>query len=345
MARPRLDLPALAAVLLLAACATPPPPAAPPPVEAVPAAAPPPLEVLARSDEYIVVLPRPGDDFASLAKRYLGDAGRAWWIAEFNGLSRPKAGVDLVIPLKPSLLNSVDAKGVVRTLAVLCYHRFDDGQSKLSVSARDFAEQMDYLAANGYNIVALKDLPAILRGELPMPPKAVAITIDDGYRSTYEIAYPVLLKHRFPATVFLYTDFAGLPAGLTWAQMNEMAASGLIDIQPHSKTHANLTLRQGDEADRAYVERLRQEIDAPSAEIERRIGRQVYAFAYPYGDANETVNELVRRRGISVAFTVNPGGNPFYAYPLMLRRTMIFGDDGLAGFRKKLAVFTSSGER
>lgn len=335
---------AFALALALAACTTAPPPPAPAPVEARRPPPPKIVEVLARNDDYIVVMPRQGDDFASLARRYLGDARRAWWIAEFNGLGRPEPGVDLVIPLKATALNSISAKGV-RTLAVLCYHRFDDGRTRLSVNARAFAEQMEYLAANGYNVVALKDVPAILRGELPLPPKAVAITIDDGYRSTFEVAYPILARHGFPATVFLYTDFAGLPAAMSWAQMKEMTASGLIDVQPHSKTHANLTLRQADEADRAYAERLRQEIEISSGEIERRLGRETYAFAYPYGDANETVTQLVRRRGIEVAFTVSPGGNPFYSYPLMLRRTMIFGEDGLAEFRSKLAVFSANGVR
>jgi peptidoglycan/xylan/chitin deacetylase (PgdA/CDA1 family) len=204
---------------------------------------------------------------------------------------------------------------------------------------------MEYLAKNGYNVIALRDLPAIMRGELPMPPKAVAITIDDGYRSTYEIAYPILARHGHPATIFLYTDFAGLPAAMTWSQMAEVTASGLIDVQPHSKSHANLALRRHEEGDRLYTERMRQEIEASSVEIERRLGLSVYAFAYPYGDANETVTELIRRSGIAVAFTVSPGGNAFYSYPLMLRRTMIFGDDALADFRSKLAVFGREGAR
>jgi peptidoglycan/xylan/chitin deacetylase (PgdA/CDA1 family) len=342
MARLRLERFVLLVALLLGACATPPPAPPPAPVEPAKRAVRAVLEVLARNDDFIVVLPRPGDDFAALAKRYLGDARRAWWIAEFNGLAQPEPGVDLVIPLKVSSLNSVGQMGV-RTLAILCYHRFGNGRSKLSVSVQDFSEQMQYLAAQGYNVVSLRDLPAILRGELPMPPKAVAITIDDGYRSTFEIAYPILARHGFPATVFLYTDFAGLPDAMTWPQMMEMSASGLIDIQPHSKTHANLSLRPSGESDRSYAERLRQEIEVPSAEIERRLGQSIYAFAYPYGDANETVTELIKGHGIEVALTVSPGGNPFYAYPLMLRRTMVYGDDGPAEFRSKLAVFARNG--
>jgi peptidoglycan/xylan/chitin deacetylase (PgdA/CDA1 family) len=329
------------AAFLLAGCATQTP--APPPVAVaapLPAAR---VEVLARSDDFVVVMPRADDDFAALAERYLGDARRAWWIAEFNGVSRPARGVEVVIPLKAAILNRVGA-GSVRTLTVLCYHRFDDvARSKLTVSAADFAAQMEFLAAHGYHVVALKDVPAILRGDAPMPPKAVAITIDDGYRSTYDIAFPVLFRHRFPATVFLYTDFAGLPAAMNWSHLKHMTDSGLIDVQPHSKTHANLALRGADESDRAYVERLRREIDFPGAEIERRLGKAIYAFAYPYGDASEIVAEQVRRGGIEIALTVSPGGNPVYSYPLLLRRTMVFGDQGIDEFRAKLAAQSLNG--
>jgi peptidoglycan/xylan/chitin deacetylase (PgdA/CDA1 family) len=322
---------------LLAGCATPPPPAPPAPPAPVITS-----DVLARNNDFVVVMARPGDDFAGLAKRFLGDPRRAWWIAEFNGMRQPKPGVDVVIPLKGSLLNSVDPKGV-RTITILCYHRFNDGRSKLSLSAREFTEQMEYLAANDYHVVALRELPAMLRGEVPMPPRAVAISIDDGYRSMVEVAYPILQRYGFPATLFLYSDLAGLPAGLTWAQMKDMMASGLIDVQPHSKSHGNLALRQADESEQRYAERVRQEIEVPSTEIERRLGQAIYGFAYPYGDATETVTDQIKRRNIEIAFTVSPGGNPFFAYPLLLRRTMIFGDDGLTGFRNKLAVFAPNG--
>jgi peptidoglycan/xylan/chitin deacetylase (PgdA/CDA1 family) len=336
--RPSLIAPAAAAaaavLMVLAGCAAPPaaPPAAPQLAVEPPLAA---SEVLARSDELLVVVPRAGDDFAALARRYLGDARKAWWISEFNRIARPTPGVDLVIPLKPARLNSVDARGV-RTITILCYHRFDNGKGKLSTNGEDFAAQMEVLAQDGYHVVALRDLPAILRGEQPMPPKAVAITIDDGYRSTFDVAYPVLVKYGFRATVFLYSDFAGLPAALTWAQMREMTASGLIDIQPHSKSHANLSLRLPDESERAYLDRIAREIDAPAAELKRRLEVPTYAFAYPYGDANESVTELMEKRGVQLAFTVTPGSNAFFAYPLLLRRTMIFGEDTVDDFRAKL---------
>ncbi len=179
----------------------------------------------------------------------------------------------------------------------------------------------------------MKRLARFLEGKEPLPAKTVAITIDDGYRSTYEIAYPILRKFGFPATVFLYTDFVGASDAMTWAQMKEMMASGLIDIQPHSKSHANLTLRLPGETDAKYKERIKREVDVPVAVLRERLGEGSFTYAYPYGDVNEWVVDLLTRQNVSQGVTVTPGGNGFFAYPYMLRRSMVFGNDDLDAFK------------
>lgn len=292
--------------------------------------------VLARDADYTVVLAQKGDDLASLAERYLGDAGKAWWIAEWNGIDAVRAGQDIVIPSRPRNPLGIGPT-TIQTVPVLCYHRFG-ARGKLSVTPAAFEQQMEYLAKNGYRVITLAQLAAFLAGNEPLPKRSVVITIDDGYRSTYDVAFPILKRYGFPATVFLYTDFVGLPDALTWAQMQEMMRSGLVEIQPHSKSHANLTLRLPRETDAQYRERLRSEVESPIATIRTRLGAGSQAFAYPYGDVTESVADMLARGNVRLGFTVTPGGNPFFAYPLMLRRTMIYGEDDLAGFRAKLAV-------
>jgi hypothetical protein len=66
------------------------------------------------------------------------------------------------------------------------------------------------------------------------------------------------------------------------------------------------------------------------------------AYAFPYGDVNETVVELLKRQSVRVGVTVTPGGNASFAYPFMLRRSMVFGGDGIDVFRSKLATFTQA---
>ncbi len=331
----------IAAALLLGACAAPevkPPPAAPIVTRSLSG------PLLAQDDHFAIVVAQRGEDFASLARRYLGDSRKAWWIAEFNAAETVTPGEAIVIPRRLSHPSGIHWNGV-QTVPILCYHRFAQQRRKLVVARADFEQQMDYLARNGYRVITMKELAAFLDGKEPLPKKTVVITIDDGYRSTYEIAYPVLKKHGFPATVYLYSDFVGAGDALTWPQMQEMAASGLIDIQPHSKTHSNLTLRQPGESATDYRDRIRREVDVPSAVINDRLGMLAYSYAFPYGDVNDTIVEQLQKTGLRLGVTVTPGGNPFYAYPFMLRRTMIFGNEDLDAFRAKLVTFTRTSAR
>ena len=300
--------------------------------------------VLARDDSYVIVVAGPGDDLTTLAQRYLGDRAKRWWISEFNNIDDVRVGQSIVIPLKVTNPTGVYANGFV-TVPILCYHRFGSKPSQLAVTPAAFEAQMDYLARNGYHVLPLARVAGFLERGEPIPRKSVVLTIDDGYRSTYEVAYPILRKYGFPATVFLYSDFVGAPDALTWPQMKEMEASGLVNIQPHSKTHANLTMRMSGETDAKYRERMKAEVDVPIRLIQDRLAVGSLAFAFPYGDVNETLVDLLKRQGVHLGVTVTPGGNAFFAYPFMLRRSMIFGGDGIDSFKSKLATFAQAAPR
>src|SRR5262249_196394 len=185
-------------------------------------------------------------------------------------------------------------------------------------------------------------LASFLRGKRQLPAKAVVLTIDDGYNSMYFHAYPILKRYGFPATIFVYTDFIGARDSLTWEQMKEMTASGLIDVEAHSKSHSNLTLRMSGEGDNRYRERLALESAAPREVLERKLHVNVSSYAYPYGDANPMIIEQLTRANYKMALTVDPGGNAFFTPPLLLRRTMVLGDEDLETFKAQLQVFTAA---
>lgn len=337
--RPECGTALLSAVLALclSGCAIPPPrsPAAIP-VPTVTSA--PQGSVLGRDQDYVVVLAAAGDTLESLAAAYLGDARSAWMIAEFNRVTRVVPGQDLVIPLRPANPRGISPHGY-QTVPILSYHRFGSGQGRLAVSQSAFAAQMSYLAREGYHIIPLRALHGFLTGAQALPAKSVVITIDDGYRSTYDIAYPILKQYGFPATLFLYTDFVGARDALSWQQMREMVKSGVIEVQPHSKTHSNLALRLPKESNAQYLARLRSEVTTSAAVIRRHLNADIHSFAYPYGDANSALATLLQQAKVQFGLTVTPGGNGFFASPYLLRRTMVFGDDSLETFKAKLAVF------
>lgn len=345
----------VAVVALLVACAGPkpvPPAAAPPPDAPAAAAMAPPSaatardhwpgaagEVAGRSDKLLVYVPRDGDTLAGVAGRFLGAAERAWQIADANGQRwQATAGQPLIVPLGGRNTLGVNGDGA-QAVTILCYHRFGPGQSKMVVSSAQFEAQLEWLARNHYQVLRLADLTGFLAGRKAIPQRSVVITIDDGYDSVYRHAFPLLKKYGFPATLFVYSDFIGARDGLSWAQLQDLAESGLVDIQAHSKSHRNLIEFAPQEADAAYRQNIDAELRQPRLALERRLGTlgvKVRHFAYPFGDANDVVLDLMQRQQYDLGLTVIPGGNAFFAHPLMLRRTMIYGDHSLDDFKARL---------
>lgn len=330
---------AYTAALWLAACSTPAPPPAPTASAPVVTPIPPPAPssqgtVVGRGDRLLVYVWRDGDTLAGVAERFLGSPAREWQIIEVNrGLAQPAAGQPIVVPLVWPNPLGVAADGTAQTIPILCYHRVGSGTSKMDIAPAKLEAQLEWLRNNGRPVVRLSDLAAFMAGKRALPPRAVVITFDDGYESVYRNALPLLRKWNVPATLFVYTDFIGSREGLSWAQLEEMQRSGLIDVQAHSKSHSNLTELDGGRA------RLDTELRQPRMVIERSLataGAKVRHFAYPYGDANESVLDAMQRAGYEIGVTVDPGGNPFYASPLLLKRVMIFGDQDLEQFKARL---------
>lgn len=333
---------------LLAGCGTRAP--APPAEPAVPATAPRQQaaspeapwpqaggQVLGRNERLLVYRAAAGDTLDGVATRFLGQATLAWQIADANhSHAAPQAGQLLLVPLRP--LNPLGVwPDRVQTVPILCYHRLGQTASKMTVTPAAFEAQLGWLARNDYRVMRLADLTGFLAGRQALPRRAVVLSFDDGYESVYRHAFPLLKKHGFAATVFVYTDFLGAGDALTWPQLQEMQASGLVDIQSHSRSHRNLIERLPGETDERYRSNIDAEMRVPREVLEKRLPPlKLRHLAYPFGDANELVLDAAQRHGFELAATVMPGGNAFYAQPLMLRRTMIFGDMNLDAFKAKL---------
>ena len=91
-------------------------------------------------------------------------------------------------------------------LLILTYHRFSENGGALSVGRNEFREHLSYLKQNA-NVISLDDAFAALSEGIEMPPNAVVITIDDGYRDAYDIAFPILRESEMPATLYAITNF------------------------------------------------------------------------------------------------------------------------------------------
>lgn len=293
--------------------------------------------LLGEDASFAVILAGEDESYAGLAEAFYRDPGQAWRISEANENRPLRAGTVVTVPKRDENPGGIRSDGY-QTVPILSYHRFGEGRGRLSVSAEQFDAQMAYLRDQGFHVVALADAAAFFRGERALPRKSVVLTIDDGYRSVYNIAYPILSRYGYPATVFIYSDYINR-GGLSWDQMREMEASGLISFQAHSKTHANLTQRLPDETLADYRRRLKAEVSMPVEKLSGRMGDPVYGYAYPFGAVNRLVVDELKRAGYELGATVRRGGNPFFAFPYGLRRTMIYESDELADFADSLVTY------
>ncbi len=279
---------------------------------------------------------RPGETLASLAGTWLQDPGRSWEIAEYNDIAAAVPGQEIVIPLRPFRRGGLTPERY-QTVPVLVYHQFaEKSTNKMVVSREAFEAQMRLLRDNGYRVVSLEQLLAFLEFRGQLPEKAVVITIDDGWRSAYEIAFPILKRYGYPASLFVYTQLiAGGAKTLSWDQLREMAAQG-ITVECHTATHRNLVQQQSLESPDQYFAAVQREIVDAARTIEQRIGRRPTVLAYPYGETNGLAIALLRRHGFRAAFTVVREPNPFFLSNFRLNRSMVYGDFDLARFERNL---------
>jgi peptidoglycan/xylan/chitin deacetylase (PgdA/CDA1 family) len=291
--------------------------------------------VLFRSEDYAVLRLRGGESAGSLAREFLGDPRKAWVIEEANGGTPFERDQMIVIPLKEESRGGLTPEGY-QIVPVLCYHHFaEQCDSSLCTPTSVFEQQMKILKEGGYSVISTADLSEFLAFRRAIPSKAVVINLDDGYRSTYDLAYPILKKYGFTATFFIYTAFIGASKNaLTWDQLKAMKADG-FEVGSHSVTHADLSKKMAGETENEYLARVRQELLLSKQILDDKMNQNTQYIAFPYGEFNPAVLKLCEETGYRVGFSVKAGGNPFFSEPLTLKRNQILKKD-MESFSAKL---------
>ena len=201
---------------------------------------------------------------------------------------------------------------------VLCYHNIEDGgkMKALTISIGEFEKELQAIKDNGFAVIPMQDFLAWRRGEKEIPVKSCVITIDDGWVSAYDNAWPLLKKYRYPFTLFVYVNYVGTGGkSMTWTQLAEMRDAG-VDIQSHTYSHSNLRFPGGG-MDRTHAEEVKREVAAMGVDgwlrkeivtskevIEKQLGIKCNAFAYPFGVYSPKAREMVKEAGYEAAFTV-----------------------------------------
>ena len=206
----------------------------------------------------------------------------------------------------------------------------------LVVDGKSFERQMFILRALGYRTVSLIDLANALTGDSALPHRPVVITFDDGYAGAYEVAFPILRRHKFAATLFLIAeDFIGntrrqnhraFPI-LNHQQVREMIEEGFW-IGSHSVSHPRLTYLSSSQ--------VKAEIQRSKKILEDAFAVQLNAFCYPYGLHDERAEVYVKEAGYTSACSTRFGRRHRAEDRFFLRRISVGADQTLAHFVYRL---------
>ena len=236
----------------------------------------------------------------------------------------------------------------VRFPRVLMYHMIQAPRSRagfngLRVSPEMFEQQLAWLRSDNWTFRFVSELSDNWES---LPDRCVALTFDDGYRDNFTAALPLLEKYNARATLYLVWDRSGLDWSrnkkahhdsgelrdepkLSDIQVEQMLASGRIELGGHTITHLNMA--------RADRETKRQELVEGRQLLEDRFGVAVRSFAYPFGLYATGDTGLVREAGYSNAVTTHPGiDSTTQPDRFQLRRVKISGRESMRGFRLRM---------
>lgn len=170
------------------------------------------------------------------------------------------------------------------------------------VSPESFRRQMGWLKRLGYQGLSLRECMPYITGQ--KTGKVAAITFDDGFVNVYQNAMPVLREFGFTSTNFFVSNQIGgsnewdrplgvLPAACMDADQIRQWLSAGHEVGAHTMDHVHLS--------ELPEEQAFQQLLSCKEKLEALTGDTVDSFAYPYGDQNDKVRELVRKAGYAVA--------------------------------------------
>lgn len=213
-------------------------------------------------------------------------------------------------------------------LPILMYHSLlkDPAmENSYVISPRLFEKDLKYLKEHGYTSILMSDLIAYVEKGTPLPEKPVLITFDDGYYNNYLYAFPLLKKYQMKAVISIIgkeTDKDTRNGGghayyssLTWEQVQEMTASGLVEIQNHSyschKSAGGRTgvKRKSGESAREYSAFLKKDLSKLQRKIEDATGAAPSTFTYPFGAVSKSSLKTIKELGFKASLGCEEGIN------------------------------------
>lgn len=192
-----------------------------------------------------------------------------------------------------------------QTVSILGYHAFINAEDRYKNNVTDnlimdiekFEEQMKYLHDHNYKTLTLDEFYCFHQGKCKIPRKSVLITMDDGYQSNYDLAFPILKKYNLNAVVF----YLGINEnGGNSTYMTKDTIEKIEKIYPNIEvaSHSyNLHIR-------GSINQKKEDI-IKDIELMQKLVKSEY-YAYPFGEHNNTMIQALQEKGYKMAFTFGP---------------------------------------
>ncbi len=235
----------------------------------------------------------------------------------------PAQGVLQVPPDDPTIQDD----GV--RVSVLGYHDFSESlpETEMRINTSKFRKQLEIIGQLGITVISLEDFQAWKRGEISLPEKCVMLTFDDGWRSVYTDAFPILKEFGHPFVLYLYKNYVdGGGKALKTPMIQEMLRHGAT-LGSHSVSHPlpSMVRRNRDRGEEAFDAYLRVELGESKRFLESKFKTPIKTYAYPGGFFTEEMLKLGPELGYTHMFTVQPGKIRKSSPDLALPRYMILG--------------------
>jgi peptidoglycan/xylan/chitin deacetylase (PgdA/CDA1 family) len=192
------------------------------------------------------------------------------------------------------LIEDIDDFGVIS----LMYHRFEENKyPSTNIKINDFKKHLKIIEDNKIAFVNPKKLKDELLNNKKQ--RKILLTIDDGFLSFYENAWPLLKERKVPFILFVSTREVGSFNYMTWNQIKELAKEDFVVIGNHCHSHEYLV----DE----HIEVIREDIEKSIKIFKDKLGKNSNFFSYPFGEYSLEFKRLIKSLNFDYAFGQHSG--------------------------------------
>ena len=191
-------------------------------------------------------------------------------------------------------LKDIDDFGIIS----LMYHRFEENKyPSTNIKINDFKQHLKIIKDNKISFVDPKKFENELKNSKSQ--RKVLLTIDDGFLSFYENAWPILKEEKIPFILFVSTREVGLFNYMTWEQIREISKEDFVEIGNHSHTHEYLVDESND--------LIKKDIEKSISIFKKELGKNSSFFSYPFGEYSIEFKNIISSLGFKYAFGQHSG--------------------------------------